>query len=114
NRTMAQTVALLTEQFDPGDTLLFSSFFYQHARYYLPGYRAWWYDPLTRPVYREPLPPDVRRVIVFGEGLWAARQPNVSFYPLACGRRLYFFFDVEPGAQLVYRPPLLSVRAPSP
>ena len=56
----------------------------------------------------------MRHVVIFGEGLWAARQPNVSFYPLACDRRLYYFSDVEPGAQLVYRPPLLSVRPPSP
>jgi len=110
NRTMAQSVGLLREQFDPADTLVFSSFFYQHARYYLPGYRAWWYDPLTRPVFREPVPAGVRRVVIFGENLWAARQPNVSFYPLACGRRLYYFFNVEPDSQLVYRPPLLSVR----
>ncbi len=114
NRTTAQSIALLRDYFDPSDTLLFSSFFYQHARYYLPGFRAWWYDPLTRPVFREQLPEGVRRVVVFGEGLWAARQPNVSFYPLACQRRLYYFYDVEPGAQLVYRPPLLSVRTPSP
>jgi hypothetical protein len=110
NRTMAQSVGLLREQFDPADTLVFSSFFYQHARYYLPGFRAWWYDPLTRPVFREPVPAGVRRVVIFGENLWAARQPNVSFYPLACGRRLYYFFNVEPDSQLVYRPPLLSVR----
>jgi Dolichyl-phosphate-mannose-protein mannosyltransferase len=114
NRTLTQSVRLLRQYFDPADTLIFSSFFYQHARYYLPGYRAWWYDPLTRPVFRERLPADVRHVVIFGEGLWAARQPNVSFYPLACDRRLYYFSDVEPGAQLVYRPPLLSVRPPSP
>jgi hypothetical protein len=113
NRTLTQSVRVLRQYFDPADTLIFSSFFYQHARYYLPAYRAWWYDPLTRPVFRERLPTDVRHVVIFGEGLWAARQPNVSFYPLACDRRLYYFSDVEPGAQLVYRPPLLSVRPPS-
>jgi hypothetical protein len=114
NRTLSQSVRLLRQYFDPADTLVFTSFFYQHARYYLPSYRAWWYDPLTRPVLREQLPADVRHVVIFGEGLWADRQPNVSFYPLACDRRLYYFSDIEPGAQLVYRPPLLSIRAPSP
>ncbi len=114
NRMTAQSVALLRDYFDPADTLIFSSFFYQHARYYLPAFRTWWYDPLTRPVYREQVPAGVRRVVLFGEGLWTARQPNVSFYPLACQRRLYYFYDVPPGAQLVYRPPLLSVRAPEP
>ena len=63
---------------------------------------------------RESLPANVRNLVVFGEGLWTARQPNVTFYPLACERRLYYFFDVEPGSQVVYRPPLLSVRAPTP
>lgn len=110
NRTTRETVALIREWFDPAETLLFSSFFYQHARYYLPEYRAWWYDPLTRPVFRETLPADVRQVVIFGEGLWAARQPNVSYFPLSCGRRLYYFDAVEPGAQVLYRPPLLSVR----
>ena len=110
NRTTQETVALIREWFDPADTLLFSSFFYQHARYYLPEYRTWWYDPLTRPVFREPLPAGVHQVVVFGEGLWAARQPNVSYFPLSCGRRLYYFYAVEPGAQVLFRPPLLSVR----
>ncbi|HLI27175.1 MAG TPA: hypothetical protein VKZ60_08900 [Chloroflexota bacterium] len=110
NRTTREAVTLIRQWFDPADTLLFSAFFYQHARYYLPEYRAWWYDPLTRPVFREPLPLDIRQVVIFGEGLWAARQPNVSYFPLACGRRLYYFYAVEPGAQVLYRPPLLSVR----
>ncbi len=111
NRTMAQSVAIVRERFDPADTLLFSAFFYQHARYYLPEFSAWWYDPLTRPVFRAPLPAGVRQVVVFGEGLLPARQPNLSFYPLACGRRLYYFYDLGPEAQLVFQPPLLRVRS---
>ena len=111
NRGTPRTFALIRDHFDPADTLIFASFFYQHARYYLPGYRAWWYDPLTRPVFREPLPADIRRVVVYGDVLRPARQANLSFYPLPCYRRLYYFFDVEPGAQLVFRPPTLTVRS---
>jgi hypothetical protein len=113
NQTMAQSYGIVKRYFDPRDTLLFSSFFYQHARYYLPEFAAWWYDPLTRPVYREDVPDGTRHVVVFGEGLWTARQPNVSYYPLDCGRRLYYFFEVSPAARLIYRPPLLTVRSPA-
>jgi hypothetical protein len=111
NRGMPRTFALIRDYFDPADTLVFASFFYQHARYYLPSHRAWWYDPLTRPVFRESLPPDVRRVVVIGDVLRPARQANLSFYPLPCYRRLYYFFDIEPGAQLVFRPSTLTVRS---
>ena len=113
NEEMPRAFGLIREQFDPAETVIFTSFFYQHARYYLPTYRAWWYDPLTRPVFREPIPAGVRQVVVYGDVLRPARQANLSFYPLACGRRLYYYFNVEPGAELVFRPPTLSVgRAP--
>jgi hypothetical protein len=111
NRGVPQALAIVRRDFDPADTLIFASFFYQQARYYLPEYRAWWFDPLTRPVFREAAPEGVRRVLLWGDSLRPASQANGSSYPLPCGRRLYYFFNVEPGAQLVFRPPLLSVRS---
>jgi 4-amino-4-deoxy-L-arabinose transferase-like glycosyltransferase len=111
NRGVPQALAIVRRDFDPADTLIFASFFYQQARYYLPEYRAWWFDPLTRPVFREAAPAGVRRVVLWGDSIRPASQPNGSSYPLPCNRRLYYFFNVEPGAQLVFRPPLLSVRS---
>jgi hypothetical protein len=111
NRDVPQALAIARHDFDPADTLIFASFFYQQARYYLPEYRVWWFDPLTRPVFREGVPAGVRRVLLWGDSIRPASQPNGSSYPLPCGRRLYYFFNVEPGAQLVFRPPLLSVRS---
>jgi 4-amino-4-deoxy-L-arabinose transferase-like glycosyltransferase len=111
NRGVPQALAIARRDFDPAETLVFASFFYQQARYYLPEYRAWWYDPLTRPVFREAVPEGVRRVLLWGDSIRPASQANGSSYPLPCGRRLYYFFNVEPGAQLVFRPPLLSVRS---
>jgi hypothetical protein len=111
NRGVPQALAIARRDFDPADTLIFASFFYQQARYYLPDYRAWWFDPLTRPVFREAAPEGVRRVLLWGESIRPANQPNASSYPLPCGRRLYYFFNVEPGAQLVFRSPVLSVRS---
>ncbi len=110
NRSLPQALTIVRRDFDPADTLIFASFFYQQARYYLPDYRVWWFDPLTRPVFRETVPEGVHRVLLWGDSLRPANQPNGSSYPLPCGRRLYYFFNVEPGAQLVFRPPLLSVR----
>jgi hypothetical protein len=111
NRGVPEALAIARRDFAPADTLIFASFFYQQARYYLPEYRAWWFDPLTRPVFREAAPEGVRRVLLWGDSLRPASQANTSSYPLPCGRRLYYFFNVEPGAQLVFRPPLLSVRS---
>jgi hypothetical protein len=111
NRGVPQALAIARRDFDPAETLIFASFFYQQARYYLPDYRAWWFDPLTRPVFRETAPEGVRRVLLWGDSIRPASQANASSYPLPCGRRLYYFFNVEPGAQLVFRPPLLSVRS---
>ncbi|HLH21877.1 MAG TPA: glycosyltransferase family 39 protein [Chloroflexota bacterium] len=111
NRGVPEALAIVRRDFDPADTLIFASFFYQQARYYLPEYRAWWFDPLTRPVFREAAPAGVRRVLLWGDSIRPASQPNGGSYPLPCGRRLYYFFNVEPGAQLVFRPPLLSVRS---
>lgn len=111
NQAMPRAFELIREHFEPAQTLVFTSFFYQHVRYYLPAYYAWWYDPLTRPVFRERLPPEIQNVVLYSEALRPARQPNLSFYPLPCGRRLYYFFGIEPGAQLVLRPPTVSVRS---
>ena len=107
---MPQALAIARRDFDPADTLIFASFFYQQARYYLPEYRSWWFDPLTRPVFREAMPEGARRVLLWGDSIRPANQPNASWYPLPCGRRLYLLFQRRAGAQLVFRPPLLSVR----
>jgi hypothetical protein len=111
NRGVPQALAIARQHFVPAETLIFSSFFYQHARYYLPEYRAWWFDPLTRPVFRETAPDGVRRILLWGDSVRPANQANATSFPLPCNRRLYYFFNVEPGAQLVFRPPLLSVRS---
>ncbi|MBI4492168.1 MAG: DUF2723 domain-containing protein [Chloroflexi bacterium] len=112
SRATNAAVEHIRSRFPPEQTLVFSSFYYQHTRYLLPAYPAWHFDPVSGPLFERPLPPQVVYVVVFGEDVGVTlTAPNLTSLPLPCGRRLYVYRVDSPEARLLYhhQPPWLYV-----
>lgn len=89
-------IEAIRENFDSGSTLLVSTYNYQQARYYLPGYRHWYVDPVTavRPSLK--IPPGVEWVVLFDESLGPSESAERSSLPLTRGQQLdYLIVDGE-------------------
>ncbi len=92
-------IQAIRENFDPGSTLLVSTYNYQQARYYLPEYHHWYVDPVTAGQESLKIPPGVDRVVLFDESLEPAAGEGESSLPLARGQQLHFFMAA--GGQFV-------------
>jgi hypothetical protein len=100
---LKHSIALVRERYRPEDTLLVAAGYYQHARHYLPQYRAWLADPGPDGVFSRPAPPDVRHVVAFGYRMLTRGQPNERRVIVSCDITLSIF-EVRPGQMIFYRP----------
>ena len=106
---IANSVRLIREQYSPADTLLVAAGYYQHARYYLPEFETWLYDPVNGPAMRRPVPDHVRHVVAFGHRMLTRGQPNERRTIVSCDITLSVF-DVAPGQTVVYQPDELWIE----
>jgi hypothetical protein len=106
---LKHSVARVRERYRPDETLLVAAGYYQHARHYLPEYRAWLADPGAEAVFRRAAPPDVRYVVAFGYRMATRGQPNEERAIVSCDNTLSIF-RVEPGQIVNYRPDELWIE----
>lgn len=91
-----------TRSFPASDTLVFSAGYYQHVRYFLPGYRAWLYEPPQGERVRRVIPPGVRNLVVFDEVARPAPGAVFQHARLPCNITPLYFATVRAGDVLVY------------
>jgi hypothetical protein len=106
---LKHSIGLVRERYRPEDTLLVAAGYYQHARHYLPQYRAWLADPGPDGVFSRPAPPDVRHVVAFGYRMLTRGQPDVQRLLVSCDTTLSIF-EVRPGQMIYYRPDELWIE----
>ncbi|MCL4474347.1 MAG: glycosyltransferase family 39 protein [Actinobacteria bacterium] len=82
-------IATIEQNFDPDTTLIVSVFDYQQARFYLPGYRNWTFDPSVEKHPAAALPPAVRNVVIFEEYL-SPGVPGAMKLPLDRDQTLFY------------------------
>lgn len=109
DKTLAGSLMLLQERYQPAETLLMAAGYYQQARLYLPEYPAWLYDPVDGPVFRRPVPAGIRQVVAFGFRMQTRNQSNEEQILVGCDNSLSIF-RVEPGQVVVYRPDELWIE----
>jgi hypothetical protein len=109
--SLVHGIKAVRERVPPEETLLVAAGFYQHALHYLPEYPAWLADPGNEPVFRRPVPPNVRHVVAFGYRMGAGRPqaPNEERVIVSCDNTLSFF-RVRPGQIVAYRPDELWIE----
>ena len=106
---LQHSVARVRERYPPDETLIVAAGYYQHARHYLPEYRAWLADPGAEAVFRRPTPPGVRYVVAFGYRMATRGQPTEERVIVSCDNTLSVF-RVEPGQVVNYRPDELWIE----
>lgn len=91
-----------TRSFPASDTLVFSAGYYQHVRYFLPGYRAWLYEPPQGERVRRVIPPGIRNLLVFDEVARPAPGAVFQHALLPCNITPLYFTTVRAGDVFVY------------
>lgn len=81
----------IRNNFDPGSTLLISTYNYQQARYYLPRYSHWYVDPVSTVRSEMEIPADIEYVVLFDESIETAPEAKKSSLPLSHGQELDYF-----------------------
>ncbi|MDE3102605.1 MAG: hypothetical protein KGJ98_10245 [Chloroflexota bacterium] len=89
DRSLAQRVAYVQEHFPPSSTAILAWNEFLQVRYYLPGYRAWLYDPARIDPLPDPLPAGVDQVVVFTEGI-PLSPPSLHTVDLGNGVRIAY------------------------
>lgn len=82
-------IATIEQNFNPATTLIVSVFDYQQARYYLPGFRNWTFDPSVEKHPAAALAPGIENVIVFEEYL-SPGDPGAMKLPLDRDQTLFY------------------------
>lgn len=91
DRAMRARVKIVREYFPFNETLIFSAGYYQHVRYFLPGFRAWLYKPNDGPQAERAIASGIRYVLVFDEVIRpASSQAGFKRAVLPCGGSLYY------------------------
>jgi len=98
DQTMAARLRIVRERFRPDETLIFSSAYYQHVRYFLPRYRSWFWEPAQGPVSERRIDPGIRWLVVFDELAHpAAGQAGFEWVNLPCNQVPFYYTRVEAG-----------------
>lgn len=95
---MSARLRLVREWFRPDETLLFSSAYYQHVRYFLPEYPTWFWDPAKGSVSVREIDPGIRWLVVFDELAHPAPgQTAFQWMLLPCNGVRFYYARVYPG-----------------
>lgn len=78
-RSKIQTIE---NKFDPGKTMVISVFDYQQAKYYLPDFKHWNFDPSVEKMPSTVIPDGVDQVVIFEEYLFPADGQLSWWLPL--------------------------------
>lgn len=98
DQTMSARLRLVREWFRPDETLLFSSAYYQHVRYFLPEYPTWFWDPAKGSVSVREIDPGIRWLVVFDELAHPAPgQTAFQWMLLPCNGVRFYYARVYPG-----------------
>lgn len=110
DQTMAARLRIVRERFRPDETLIFSSAYYQHVRYFLPRYRSWFWEPAQGPVSERRIEPGIRWLVVFDELAHpAAGQTGFERVNLPCNQVPFYYARVEAGDVVRFDSPSLTV-----
>ena len=101
--TMQARLEIVRRRFRPEDTLIFSSAYYQHVRYFLPQYPSWFYEPASGPADQRTMPAGTRVLIIFDETIRpAAGVPGVTSTHLPCNDVPFYWIAVRAGDVVRY------------
>jgi hypothetical protein len=97
--TMEERLWIMGTTFPAEQTLVFSAGYYQHARYFLPQYPAWLYDPADGPVAERVVPPDMRSLVLFDETARPdpAQAADFRHATLPCNGKPFYYIAVREG-----------------
>lgn len=96
--SMQARLDIVRSRFPPAETLIFSSAYYQHVRYYLPRYPSWFYEPANGPSDQRTIPAGTRELVIFDETIRPAGDaPGVSAARLPCNGVPFYSIAVQAG-----------------
>ncbi|HEX9269691.1 MAG TPA: glycosyltransferase family 39 protein [Candidatus Limnocylindria bacterium] len=110
---VADRVAYVREHFAPKQTIILAREDFLIARYYLPEYRAWLYDPepYANDAMKRKRAMNATNIVIFTEGLRPRQNLDVRYVELAPGVQLAYV-PVESGDVLEFYGSRYMVREP--
>lgn len=98
DQTMQERLRVVQERFQPEETLIFSSGYYQHVRYFLPQYRSWFYEPTAPQSSQQTIAPETRVLVIFDETARPAGDvAGVEYVNLPCNNIPFYWIMVQAG-----------------
>ena len=86
------------ERCPPDETLIFSSAYYQHVRYYLPQYQVWFWEPVHGPQAEQRIPSGTRWLVIFEEVVHPSEsESGFASIALPCNNTPFYYTAVNPG-----------------